>query len=254
MAISTGRRAAPHSRTLGSRDDRVKASRGDIRRRRGNDGMDLARTLELLRDRHMAAIDPFARDAFEEELDRLRMLRVVEDSLGIGDTLPDFELPDGGGALWRSTALLDRGPLVLSFFRGGWCPYCEITMAALDDARAGIAALGASVVGICPETPELVGATARARGLGYPLLSDARNAYARLCGVAYELSPDHVRVHRDRKRALPAMHGDTAWRLPLPAVYVVEPGGRVVYAFADVDPARFPEPDALLAALRTLAA
>ena len=215
--------------------------------------MDLARTLETLRDHHMAAIDDFARQAFEDELDRLRMLRLIDESLGLGDMLPDFELADGAGRIWRSVDLLDRGPLVLAFFRGGWCPYCEITMAALNEARPRIEALGAAAIGISPELQEHVTATAKSRGLTYPLLSDPTNAYARLCGVAYELSPDHVRIHRDRNRSLPAMHGDSKWRLPVPSVYVVEPSGRVVFAFADVDPARWPDPKDLLDALRRLA-
>jgi peroxiredoxin len=215
--------------------------------------MDLARTLETLRDRHVAAIDDFARQAFEEELDRLRMLRLTDESLGVGDMLPDFELTDGTGKLWRSMDLLDRGPLVLAFFRGGWCPYCEITMAALNDAHQRIEDLGATAIGISPELPEHVAATVKNRTLGFPLLSDPTNAYARLCGVAYELSPDHVRIHRDRKRSLPAMHGDSKWRLPVPAVYVVESSGRVVFAFADVDPARWPDPKDLLDALGRLA-
>ena len=215
--------------------------------------MDLARTLETLRDRHRAAIDDFARQAFEEELDRLRMLRLTDESLGVGDMLPDFELGDGAGKIWRSMELLDRGPLVLAFFRGGWCPYCEITMAALDDAHRSIEALGATAIGISPELPEHVAVAAKNRVLAYPLLSDPANAYARLCGVAYELSPDHIKIHRDRKRSLPAMHGDSRWRLPVPAVYVVEPSGRVVYAFADVDPARWADPEDLLDALRRLA-
>lgn len=215
--------------------------------------MDLARTLETLRDRHMAAIDAFARQAFEEELDRLRMLRLTEDSLGVGDILPDFELTDSAGQIWRSMDLLDQGPLVLAFFRGGWCPYCEITMAALNDARPRIEALGATAIGVSPELPEHLAATVKNRGLGYPLLSDPANAYARLCGVAYELSPDHIRIHRDRKRWLPTLHGDSKWRLPVPAVYVVEPSGRVVFAFADVDPARWADPKDLLDALRHLA-
>lgn len=215
--------------------------------------MDLARTLEALRDRHMAAIDDFARQAFEEELDRLRMLRLTDESLGVGDMLPDFELVDCAGKTWRSMDLLDRGPLVLAFFRGGWCPYCEITMAALNDACPRITALGATAIGISPERPEHLAATAKSRALDFPLLSDPANAYARLCGVAYELSPDHIRIHRNRKRSLPAMHGDSKWRLPVPAVYVVEPSGRVVFAFADVDPSRWPDPKELLDALRRLA-
>ena len=215
--------------------------------------MDLARTLEALRDHHMAAIDDFARQAFEEELDRLRMLRLTDECLGVGDMLPDFELTDSGGRIWRSTDLLDHGPLVLAFFRGGWCPYCEITMAALNDARPRIEAMGATAIGISPELPEHLAATVKNRALGFPFLSDPKNTYARLCGVAYELSPDHVRIHRDRKRLLPAMHGDSTWRLPVPAVYVVEPSGRVVFAFADVDPARWADPKDLLDALRRLA-
>lgn len=215
--------------------------------------MDLAHTLETLRDRHMAAIDDFARQAFEEELDRLRMLRVTDECLGVGDMLPDFALADSAGKSWCSTDLLDHGPLVLSFFRGGWCPYCEITMAALNDARSRIDAMGATAIGISPDLPEHLAAAVKSRALSFPLLSDPTNAYARLCGVAYELSPDHVRIHRDRKRSLPAMHGDSKWRLPVPAVYVVEPSGRVVFAFADVDPARWPDPKDLLDALRRLA-
>jgi peroxiredoxin len=215
--------------------------------------MDLARTLETLRDHHMAAIDDFARRAFEDELDRLRMLRLTDESLGVGDTLPDFELADGNGKVWRSTELLDRGPLVLAFFRGGWCPYCEITMAALNDARSSIEALGATTLGISPELPERVATTVKSRALVFPLLSDPANAYARLCGVAYELSPDHIKIHRDRNRSLPTMHGDGKWRLPVPAVYVVESSGRVVFAFADVDPTRWPDPKELLDALRRLA-
>lgn len=215
--------------------------------------MDLARTLETLRDHHMAAIDDFARQAFEEELDRLRMLRLTEESLGVGDMLPDFELSDSTGTVWRSTDLLDRGPMVLAFFRGGWCPYCEITMAALNEARPGIEAMGAATIGISPELPEHLSATMKSRALTYPMLSDPANAYARLCGVAYELSSDHIKIHRDRQRSLPAMHGDSKWRLPVPAVYVVEPSARVVFAFADVDPARWPDPKDLLDALRALA-
>jgi peroxiredoxin len=214
--------------------------------------MNLKQTLEALRDRHMADIDDFARRAFEDELDRLRMMRVAEDGLGVGDVLPDFALDGADGRLWRSGDLLDRGPLVLAFFRGGWCPYCDVTMAALDRATPALAATGASVAGIMPETIEHVRRTADMRRPAFTLLSDPCNAYARLCGLVYELSRDHIRLHRDRRRDLPALHGDTVWRLPVPAVFVVESTGRVVFAFSDADPARWPDPGELIDSLNAL--
>lgn len=215
--------------------------------------MRLRQTLEALRDRHLSAIDDFARRAVEDELDRIRMMRVAEEGLGLGDYLPDFELEAADGRLWRSGELLDRGPLVLAFFRGGWCPYCDVTMAALDRATPALRTLGASVAGIMPETIEHVRQASALRGLSYALLSDPRNDYAGLCGLAYDLSPDHVRIHAERRRDLARLHGDTRWRLPVPAVFVVAPSGRVVFAFSDADPSRWPDPEELIDSLNALA-
>ena len=100
--------------------------------------------------------------------------------------------------------------------------------------------------------PEHVAETARRRGIGYLLLSDPANRFARMCGLAYELSPGHIRIHRERKRDFPRLHGDTTWRLPIPAVFVVEPDAHVAFAFTDVDPARWPDPEELLGSLADL--
>lgn len=214
--------------------------------------MSLSQTLLELSRRHLAELPPNERADFEDELDRLRMMRVAEEGLGVGDPLPDFSLEDGAGRLWSSGALLDRGPLVLALFRGGWCPYCELTMLALEDARPAIEALGGTAVGVMPGTRETVASTVAKRGVRFPLLADPANGFARMCGLAYELSPAHIRIHRTRGRDFPTMHREPIWRLPLPAVFVVEPSARVAFAFSDVDPSRWPDPDALLASLEDL--
>jgi peroxiredoxin len=218
--------------------------------------MSLSQTLLELGRRHMAELPPHERADFEDELDRLRMMRVAEEGLGVGDPLPDFSLEDGSGRLWTSGELLDRGPLVLALFRGGWCPYCELTMVALEDARPAIEALGATAVGVMPGGREQVAAAASTRGVSYPLLADPANGFARMCGLTYELSPGHIRIHRARGRDLPSLHNESPWepiwRLPVPAVFVVEPSARVAFAFSDVDPSRWPDPDALLASLEEL--
>lgn len=200
----------------------------------------------------MAEVPERDRIDFEDELDRLRMLRVAEDGLGLGDLLPDFALKDACGRVHFSTEYLDRGPLVLAFFRGGWCPYCDLTMVALEEARPAIEALGARTVGIMPESPDHLARLAAERGIAYPLLSDPANQFARTCGLAYELSPNHIRIHLERGRDFRALHHDTTWRLPVPAVFVIAPDAFVVFAFADVDPARWPDPEELIRSLDAL--
>ena len=214
--------------------------------------MNLVRTLRELNERHRAALPARDRADFQDELDRLRMIRLVEEGLALGDHLPDFTLSDSAGRTWTSQELLDRGPLVLALFRGGWCPYCDLTMAALEEARPAIEALGAGAVGIMPESPRHIAETVACRGIGYPMLSDPGNGFAATCGLAYELSLEHIRIHRDRGRDFPAMHGEAGWRLPVPAVFVVAPDARVVFAFADVDPAQWPDPERLVHALGEL--
>jgi len=214
--------------------------------------MSLSHALRELNAHHMAALPARDRADVEDELDRLRMMRVAEEGLGLGDYLPDFALNDASGRRWTSSELLDQGPVVLALFRGGWCPYCDLTMVALEEARPAIEALGARPVGIMPDGLEQIAATARQRGLGYLLLSDPANFYARTCGLAYELSPNHIRIHRERARNLPALHNDNAWRLPIPAVFVARPDARIAFAFADVDPARWPDPEELIASLDAL--
>lgn len=212
----------------------------------------LPEALQELNRHHMAELPDRDRAGIVDELDRLRMMRLAEDGLGLGDMLPDFALRDTSGTLRTSHEFLDRGPLVLAFFRGGWCPYCSLTMVALEEARPAIEALGATPVGIMPDSLDHIAETANRRGISYALLSDPANAFARTCGLAYELSPEHVRIHLERGRDLRRLHADTTWRLPVPAVFVVAPDAQIVFAFSDVDPARWPDPEQLIASLDTL--
>jgi peroxiredoxin len=215
-------------------------------------GQSLPQALIELSRHHMAELSDRDRRDVEDELDRLRMMRVAEEGLALGDMLPDFALKDVDGAVRTSHEFLDRGPLVLAFFRGGWCPYCALTMVALEEARPAIKALGAQAVGIMPESPASIAGTAARCGIGYPILSDPANGFARTCGLAYELSPNLIRIHLERGRDFRALHNDTTWRLPVPAVFVVAPDARVAFAFADADPARWPDPEELIASLDAL--
>ena len=198
----------------------------------------------------MASTD---RRAIEDTIERLRLRQVAENSLAAGEVLPDFALPDATGRVVTSDELLDRGPLVLAFFRGPWCPYCDATLRALERVRPAIEGEGAALVGVSPLRPGALRAAALERGLGFTLLSDLDGRLSGLCGLRFEVPEEHADFLRRLGVDLACLHAGAGWQLPIPATYVVSPDGVVRYAFADPDWSRRAEPDELVAAVRAQA-
>jgi peroxiredoxin len=181
------------------------------------------------------ALPPAERQVVRNTIERLRAARIAEQSLCVGEILPDFALPDAGGTLVTSDELLDRGPLVLAFFRGAWCPYCPIALRGLESARPRIDAAGASLVAVSPLRGAELQRVADECGLGFHLLSDVGGRYSRLCGVRYDIPPDHVALYASVGLDLASLHAGAGWTLPLPATYVAGQDGIVRYAFVDPD-------------------
>ena len=190
------------------------------------------------------------RKVIEGTIEELRVRQVAEHSLAAGETLPDFALPDAAGRVVTSDELLDRGPLVLAFFRGGWCPYCDVALRGLELARPALEDLGAALVGVSPLRGEELQRLAGEKGLRFTLLSDPDGRFAQLCGVRYEIRDEHVGFYRRHGIDLPTLHAGADWRLPIPATYVVGPDGVIRYAFADPDWTRRAEPEELVAVVK----
>jgi peroxiredoxin len=209
-------------------------------------GDELARRREAVGQALASADVQVIRDTIE----RLRTARLAEQSLRVGETLPDFALPDAGGTLVTSDELLDRGPLVLAFFRGAWCPYCSTALRGLESARLQIEAAGASLVAVSPLRGAELRRVADECGLEFPLLSDVGGRYSRLCGVRYDIPPDHVALYERAALDLASLHEGAGWTLPLPATYVAGQDGTVRFAFVDPDWAYRAEPEELVAAVR----
>lgn len=167
-----------------------------------------------------------------------------------GDRAPGFTLPDAHGATVALDALLAEGPVVLAFYRGGWCPYCNIQLRAYERALPDMRAAGASLVAISPQLPDGSLSTAEANALTYPVLSDVGNVVARAYGLVFTV-PDAVRRFylRDKDVDLAAINGDDAWELPVPGCFVIGADGSVRLADADPDYTRRLEPAAILEAL-----
>ncbi len=208
--------------------------------------------LERARNELRAKLSAEDLAALGAAIERLRMLQIVEGGLAVGDILPDFALPDIAGRIISSDSLLAKGPLVLAFVRGTWCPYCSLALRALDDARAPLEALGGTLVVVSPLRADELAEAAGERGLGLPLLCDAEGNYARICGVQYEMSEGHADLYRRFGLDLDRLNAGAGWALPIPATYVVGPDGVITFAFAEVDWARRAEPAELLAAVERL--
>jgi peroxiredoxin len=169
-----------------------------------------------------------------------------------GDTAPDFTLLDPDGKPVSSRELLARGPLVVSFYRGVWCPYCNLELQALQQALAEITARGASLVAISPQTAPNSRKSQRDNKLGFPILSDVKSQVANAFGIRFAL-PDYLaELYKGFGNDLSKVNDDPAWVLPMPARYVIGTDGIIAYAEVNPDYTHRPDPSELLPVLDQL--
>ena len=171
-------------------------------------------------------------------------------ALKAGDRAPAFVLADPNGVVVSSADLLAKGPLVLSFYRGAWCPYCNTELQALQEALASLREAGAELVAISPQTPANSRKAVAEHKLGFPVLSDPSNAVANSYGVRYRAPEYLIDLFKTLKVDLPSFNGDDSWTLPMPARFVIGPDAIIRYAEVNPDYTRRPEPEDMLPAIR----
>jgi peroxiredoxin len=167
-----------------------------------------------------------------------------------GDRAPQFSLNDQNGHSVSSADLLAKGPLVVTFYRGVWCPYCNIELQALNEALPEIRALGANVVAISPQTPVNSRKSVRDNGLDFPVLSDEKGETGAAFGLRFALPDYLVALYRKLKNELPAFNDDPSWTLPMPARYVIGQDGVVLYSEVNPDYTNRPEPADMIPVLQ----
>ena len=183
--------------------------------------------------------------------------RLVEKGVGAnairtGDKAPDFALPNAVGETVALSDLLSKGPLVLSFYRGSWCPFCSLQLRAWQKALPELMARGSRLAVVSPMTPDNSLSTKEKNELDFEVLSDAGNAAARDFGLVFELE-DAVRAHYETfGYDLTAFNGDRSWELPIPATYVIAPDGTVVWSFVNTNYLKRAEPAEAIAALDSI--
>jgi peroxiredoxin len=179
--------------------------------------------------------------------------RQAEGAKKAGDIAPAFTLNDQDGHSLGSALLLEQGPLVLTFYRGVWCPYCNMELQAIQAALPEITAWGAKVVAISPQTPPNSRKSVRQNRLTFPILSDVGGEVGAAFGLRFALPDYLVEFYKRFKNDLPAFNGDPSWTLPMPARYVIRADGVIAYAEVNPDYTKRPDPSELLPVLERLA-
>ncbi|MCD0501649.1 peroxiredoxin-like family protein [Bordetella petrii] len=166
----------------------------------------------------------------------------AERAIKAGDRAPRFRLKDQDGNEVSSADLLAEGPLVISFYRGVWCPYCNIELQAMNEALPAIQALGANLLAISPQTAVNSRKSVRTNQLGFPVLSDVNGETASAFGLRFRLPDYLVDLYKQLKNDLPAFNNDPSWTLPIPARYVIGQNGIVLYSEVNPDYTHRPDP------------
>jgi peroxiredoxin len=180
----------------------------------------------------------------------LKARRLAANTLPVGSKALAFELSDHNGKLVSSSDLLAKGRLAVCFIRGRWCPFCVGQMEAMNLVLPQIEKSGATLVAISPQTVKQSFFMHDQHKLRFPLLSDAGNRVARQFGLTYRVPEVQESIYRRAFVNLPFTNGDESWELPIPATYIVERDGTVLYASANEDYTQRPEPAAILLDLR----
>jgi len=170
-----------------------------------------------------------------------------------GDRIPSFGLKDAHGKTVSSGELLEKGPLVISFYRGGWCSFCSLELRALQKHHAEIIAHGGTLVAISPQLPDHSLQTVEKNHLEFHVLSDANNSVARSFGLVYELIKELANLYRLAfDLDLTKINGTDKFELPIPATYVVDRTGVIKHSYIDADYTKRMEPADIIETLKTL--
>jgi peroxiredoxin len=180
----------------------------------------------------------------------LKAQGLASKSMAVGSRASEFSLPDHNGNPVSSADLLQRGRLVLCFFRGRWDPFCCGQMEAMNRVLPAIAAAGASLAAVSPQTVSQSFFMADQHRLRFSLLSDAGNQVARQFGLVYRLPEEQRAIYSRAFINLPFANGDESWELPIPATYILDRDGTVLFAAANEDYTDRPEPAAIVERLR----
>jgi len=215
-----------------------------------SDAPSLQEKIDQLKSANRAKATPEKLAAYEDGIKDVVTAKVVESARKVGDLAPDFTLHDAKGNTVTLSEELKNGPVVLTWYRGGWCPYCNVQLAAYQQILPQIEELGARLIAVSPELPDKAMATAEKGHLKFTVVSDLNLKVAAEYGLVFALTPEVAELY-SAFFSMKEYNGAEASsnELPLAATYVISPDGKIVYSFLHADYTKRAEPREILAAL-----
>jgi peroxiredoxin len=195
-----------------------------------------------------AQADSIKKQVYAEGIQAVIDANITTNALQVGSKAPDFMLKNAAGSRVSLYDELENGPVILMWYRGGWCPYCNLTLRAMEDMLPQFRAGGAQLLALTPESPDNSMTTIEKHKLSFEVLTDNDNAVAKAYGVVFQLT-EEVKAYYENGFGLSAYNGNDKGELPLGATYVIGTDGIITYAFLDADYRNRAEPIKVLNAL-----
>lgn len=208
--------------------------------------MSLMQQIEYLKEKSSGKMPEEIKNIMAEAAKKLLKQEIEKNALKAGDQIPEFELKNAAGNDINIYNLLSKGPLIINFYRGAWCPYCNLELRAYQELLPQIKKNGANLVAISPEIPDLSLSLSEKLSLEFEVLSDINNQVARQFGLVFKLDGKLIALYKNMGIDLLKSQGNDNGELPVPATYVVDADGKILLAYANTDYTKRLEPvDAL---------
>jgi len=205
-----------------------------------------------VRDAFIAGLPDDQQNTLMAAGQRLAESDVAANAISVNDIAPEFTLTDAHGHAFQLSESLLHGPIVLSFYRGGWCPFCDLELKALAEREPEIRNLGARLVAVSPALHEKNKAAQSELNLPFPLLFDEGNRVARVYGLVMQVDEAMRPLYLQWGFDIPTLNGDETWELPLPGTFIIDTSGTVRAAFVNKDYTQRMEPSDIIRALEAL--
>lgn len=177
----------------------------------------------------------------QESMQKLINSKIDEKSLKKGDNAPEFSLLNINNELISSKTFLQKGPLIVNFYRGSWCPFCNLEIAEWQRLYSKIKEVGADLISISPNLQSSATDTKNKHNVDFEILSDKENKIAKLFGLVFTLPEELRPIYKQFGINIPEANGDESYELPIPATYVIDKG-KIIYSFVEIDYKKRAEP------------